>query len=130
MLCEGRGPPPPLLDPDEVPSSLCDPKDPANCVEFCSRLAPECATWIHDHDIAMLGSDGVSDPLPNNDNGWPIPIHMCCLVAMGVPLLDNLDLSRLAAACAAEQRWEFLLTVAALQVHGGTGSPINPIAII
>jgi hypothetical protein len=47
MLCEGRGPPPPLLDPDEVPSSLCDPKDPANCVEFCSRLAPECATpWF------------------------------------------------------------------------------------
>lgn len=47
VFCEGRGPPPPLLDPDEVPSSLCDPKDPANCVEFCSRLAPECATpWF------------------------------------------------------------------------------------
>jgi len=93
-------------------------------------LAPECARWIREHDIAMIGSDGVSDPLPNNDNGWPIPIHMCCLVAMGVPLLDNLDLSRVATACAAESRWEFLFTVAALQVHGGTGSPINPIAII
>ena len=47
VYCEGRGSPPPLLDPDEVPSTLCDPKDPANCVEFCSRLAPDCATpWF------------------------------------------------------------------------------------
>src|SRR3954451_5654678 len=47
IFCDGRGPPPPLLDPDEAPSALCDPKDPANCVEFCSRLAPDCATpWF------------------------------------------------------------------------------------
>jgi hypothetical protein len=44
VLCEGRGAPPPLLEPDEPPSSLCDPKDSGNCVDFCSRLAPECAT--------------------------------------------------------------------------------------
>jgi hypothetical protein len=43
IWCEGRGPIPPLVDPDAVPSSLCDPKDPANCVDFCSRLTPECA---------------------------------------------------------------------------------------
>ena len=34
---------PPLVDPDAVPASLCDPKDDGNCVDFCSRLAPECA---------------------------------------------------------------------------------------
>ena len=44
VLCDGRGSPPALLEPDEPPSSLCDPKDAANCVDFCSRLAPECAT--------------------------------------------------------------------------------------
>ncbi len=93
-------------------------------------LSPECAYWVHDRDVAVLGSDGVSDPLPNNDNGWPIPMHMCCLVAMGTPLLDNLDLSRLAAACAQEQKWEFLFTISPLQVHGATGSPINPVAVI
>ena len=43
VWCEGRGPVLPLVDPDAVPSSLCDPKDPGNCVDFCSRLAPECA---------------------------------------------------------------------------------------
>jgi kynurenine formamidase len=93
-------------------------------------LAPECIPWIREHDVAVLGSDGVSDPLPNNENGWPVPIHMCCLVAMGVPLLDNLDLSRLATACATEGKWEFLFTVAPLQIEGGTGSPINPVAVL
>ena len=34
---------PPLVEPDAVPASLCDPKDDGNCVDFCSRLAPECA---------------------------------------------------------------------------------------
>jgi len=93
-------------------------------------LDPTCARWIRDHDVAMLGGDGVHDPLPNNDNGWPIPIHMSCLVAMGVPLLDNLDLSRLATVCREESKWDFLFTVAPLQIEGGTGSPVNPIAIV
>jgi len=48
VFCDGRGSPPPLLEPEQPPSSLCDPKDPANCIDFCSRLAPDCATpWFH-----------------------------------------------------------------------------------
>jgi hypothetical protein len=43
VWCEGRGPIPPLVDPDAPPASLCDPKDPGECVDFCSRLTPECA---------------------------------------------------------------------------------------
>ncbi len=54
---------------------------------------------------------------------------MCALVGMGLHLLDNLHLADLEAACAAEQRWEFLLAVAPLRIERGTGSPVNPIAI-
>src|SRR6185503_5842677 len=47
VFCDGVGAPPPMLEPEEPPSSLCDPKDPGNCVDFCSLLAPECATsWF------------------------------------------------------------------------------------
>ena len=46
-----------------------------------------------------------------------VPVHQCCLVAMGVHLLDNLDLSRLAATCAERERWEFLFAVAPLCVR-------------
>jgi hypothetical protein len=43
VYCEGRGPPSPLVDPDALPASLCDPKDPGTCVDFCTGLAPDCA---------------------------------------------------------------------------------------
>ena len=43
VYCEGRGPTSPLVDPDALPASLCDPKDPGTCVDFCTSLAPECA---------------------------------------------------------------------------------------
>ena len=33
------------------------------------------------------------------------------------------------AVAAEEKRWEFMLVVAPLRVPGGTGSPVNPIAI-
>ena len=38
------------------------------------------------------------------------------------------NFERLAAACADEGRYEFLLVIAPLVVEGGTGSPVNPIA--
>jgi kynurenine formamidase len=92
-------------------------------------LDVECVPWFSEHDPSVVGCDGVSDVLPFFPHRWPMPLHMCLLVGMGVHLLDNLHLDRLAAACAAEQRWEFLFVVAPLQIGGGTGSPVNPIAI-
>jgi hypothetical protein len=43
VYCESRGQASPLVDPDAVPASLCDPKDEGTCVDFCTTLAPECA---------------------------------------------------------------------------------------
>ena len=94
-------------------------------------LDPRCVDWLFERDIAVLGSDAVSDPFPlNHDSDWPLPVHQCCLVAMGVHLLDNLALTPLAEACARLERWEFLFSVAPLRIPGGTGSPINPIAVL
>jgi kynurenine formamidase len=99
--------------------------------EGLAGLHPECIPWLHERGISVLGSDGVSDPLPpNTAPGWPIPVHQCCLVAMGVHLLDNLQLARLSEACARHGRFAFLLTVAPLRIEGATGSPVNPIALL
>jgi hypothetical protein len=57
VWCEGRGPMPPLVEPDAVPASLCDPKDDGNCVEFCSRLAPECAVPWRTVPTCLLPSE-------------------------------------------------------------------------
>jgi kynurenine formamidase len=98
--------------------------------EGLAGLHAECIPWLHERDVAVLGSDGVSDTLPAEIHAWPMPVHMCLLVGMGVHLLDNLHLGRLATACAAVGRWEFLFTVSALPIGGGTGSPVNPLAIL
>jgi kynurenine formamidase len=104
------------------------PWDPAGV--GLAGLHPDCIPWLHERRIAVLGSDGVSDALPGSGiPGWPIPVHQCCLVAMGVHLLDNLALGELCEACAARGRYEFLFVVAPLRVEGGTGSPVNPIAV-
>ena len=79
--------------------------------------------------MAALGSDGVSDVLPSRVEGVPLPVHTVAIVALGLHLLDNLDLDGLASACAEEGRAAFLVTVAPLVLAGGTASPVNPIAV-
>lgn len=94
-------------------------------------LGPECLPWLHERGVAALGCDGISDVLPGlGIPGWPMPIHQVAIPAMGVHLLDNLRLDRLASACAEQQQWAFQLTAAPLRVQGGTGSPLNPIALL
>ena len=56
-------------------------------------------------------------------------MHVVGLVAMGLWLIDNANLEEVAAACAARNRWEFMLAVAPLVLKNTTGSPVNPIAI-
>ena len=58
-----------------------------------------------------------------------MPIHTVAIVAMGIHLLDNLDLDELALVCSATGRWAFLLVVAPLVLNMGTASPVNPIAV-
>lgn len=94
-------------------------------------LHPECVPWLHERGVAVLGSDVVSDPIPLPPiEGWSMPIHECTLVAMGVHLLDNLELSGLSRACAELSQWDFQLTIAPLRIEEGTGSPVNPIAML
>jgi kynurenine formamidase len=95
-------------------------------------ISEDCIPWLFERRIAVLGSDAVHDPTPSPTpiEDFPIPVHMCGLVSMGLHLLDNLSFVALAQACIAAGRWEFLFTVAPLRVERGTGSPVNPIAIL
>ncbi|MET7800625.1 cyclase family protein [Streptomyces decoyicus] len=85
---------------------------------------------LGERGIALLGGDGDSDVRPSPVEGVHSPVHALALAAMGVPLLDNLDLEALSAAGAVAGRYEFLLVVAPLNIPGGTGSPVNPVAVL
>jgi kynurenine formamidase len=94
-------------------------------------LHPSVLPWLHAREIAALGGDGPQDPVLDYASNpvWPWPIHACGLVAMGLHLLDNLSLERLVETAARLERWAFQLCVSPLRIVGGTGSPVNPIAI-
>ncbi|MEZ5399084.1 MAG: cyclase family protein [Bryobacteraceae bacterium] len=92
-------------------------------------LHASCARWLKARDAAILGSDGASDVMPSQVEGVRQPIHQLVLIAMGMPIFDNLDLDDVAREAAARKRWAFLVTAGPLAVEGGTGSPLNPIAV-
>ena len=92
-------------------------------------LLMETLPWIREREVAILGCDGVSDMIPSNVVDSPLPIHHIIITYMGIHLVDNARLGPLGEACAARNRWKFLLTIAPLRLVGGTASPINPIAM-
>lgn len=93
-------------------------------------LHPDCAAFLAGRGIAALGCDGNNDTAPSTTEGVGFPIHVLALNAMGMPLLDYLQLDDLQASCEQAGRWEFLFVGAPLRISGGTGSPLNPIAIL
>jgi kynurenine formamidase len=102
---------------------------PWNPDEVSAGVDLSCFPWFRARGVAVLGSDADTDARPGGVEGVHTPAHALALAAMGMPLLDNMHLDRLAATCAEEGRWEFLFVAAPLRLPGGTGSPINPLAI-
>lgn len=56
-------------------------------------------------------------------------VHTSLLPMLGIPIGELFDLDALAEDCAADGRYEFLLTSAPLNVHQGVASPPNALAI-
>ena len=81
-----------------------------------------------ERDVAILGSDGAQDVRPSGIEGITEPIHALSLIAMGVPIFDNLDLEAVGREAAKRKRWDFLVTASPVAVPGATGSVLNPIA--
>ncbi len=103
---------------------------PWNADAACAGLHARAVPLLAERGITLLGGDGDSDVRPSPVEGVHSPVHALAVAAMGVPLLDNLDLEALSAACVATGRHTFLLAVAPLNIPGGTGSPVNPVAVL
>lgn len=95
---------------------------------------PDVIPWIKERDVAFVGHDfnidwsprpgwGEAEKIPRN------PVHQAVLNWMGVNIVENLDLEALAQTARRLKRYEFMITFAPIPVEGGTGSPVNPLAV-
>jgi kynurenine formamidase len=87
------------------------------------------APWLKARGVAFIGSDDAQDVTPSLVEGVNLPVHTLAITALGIDILDNQDLEAVADTAARLKRWEFLLTVAPVPVTGGTGFPVNALAI-
>lgn len=103
--------------------------------EFWAAGAPglgmETATWLHEKEIAALAVDNIAVEVePHEDPQAPVyPLHVRLIRDLGLTLGEVWWLEDLAEACQEEGRYEFFLTASPLNVTGGAGSPVNPIAV-
>jgi kynurenine formamidase len=85
------------------------------------------ADWLIERGISATGSDTIAYEQITREAGHSLlPVHRRLLVDEGVPIIEILNLEGIGAAGA----HEFCLVLAPLNVVGGTGAPIRPLAVV
>lgn len=84
--------------------------------------------WFKARDVAIVGSDGANDVQPPQIDVNQ-PLHIFLIAGLGITILDSQDLQALSETAAKLNRWEFMLVIAPVPVTGGTGGPVNAVAI-
>jgi kynurenine formamidase len=90
----------------------------------------ETVEWFHERSVAAVATDNLSfEVYPGEVDGLALPVHMLHIVEMGLVQGQNFDLETLAAACAADGRYEFLLVAAPEPFRAACGAPVVPVVI-
>ena len=88
-------------------------------------LSLSCVEFVRDNDLAVVGADNAAiECIPFDDDRF-LAVHIELLVRLGVTLVEHLQLTPMAV----DKCYSALFVVAPMLVTGGTGSPVNPIAI-
>ncbi|MEU6718094.1 cyclase family protein [Nonomuraea sp. NPDC046802] len=88
-------------------------------------VAPSCVDFLRARECAALLWD------QNEAAGQPSgsTVHSA-IWTLGVAIIDGAKLDELASVCQERDSYEFMLVTAPLPIVGGSGSPVNPLAII
>jgi kynurenine formamidase len=93
-------------------------------------VSVHAAPWMHARQIAAVASDNYAvEVRPSELPPFRSPFHICAIPNMGLTLGEIFFLEELAADCAADGRYAFLLVAPPLPVTGAVGTPINPYAL-
>ncbi len=107
-------------------------KDRAAFTGMQPGLSPLCAEWVHDHSLAAVCADNLAVEVMAPEgltSDMPLAFHMLCLRDMGCPLGEMFNLDALAADCAEDGRYSFLLSAPPIAFTNAFGSPVNPLAL-
>jgi kynurenine formamidase len=92
--------------------------------------SPELVAWFDEMEIPNLVTDTTGNEVPAHpESGAYWPLHVALLCYLGVSLTEIAWLEDLATDCAGDGQYDFLFTAGPLKVVGGSGGPVNPIAI-
>jgi kynurenine formamidase len=92
-------------------------------------LHVEVATWLREHKVAAVAADNAMVEASKVVEGMRVPLHMIALRDLGIHFGECWFLEELADDCARDGVYECFLVAPAMPLVGGTGSPVNPIAI-
>jgi kynurenine formamidase len=93
-------------------------------------VSVHAAPWLHAKQIAAIASDNYAvEVRPSELPPFRSPFHICAIPNMGLTLGEIFNLEVLAADCAADGRYAFLLVAPPLPVTNAVGTPINPYAM-
>ena len=93
-------------------------------------LGISAPAWFRKRDVAAVATDTlVFECYPYEDMAMPLPVHRLHIVEMGMTQGQNFDLDALAADCAEDGVYEFLLEASPLPFVQACGSPVAPVAL-
>ncbi|HEY1973207.1 MAG TPA: cyclase family protein [Pseudonocardia sp.] len=104
-------------------------RDPDAWLVDSPGLSWRCARWLHAHRVAAVALDNPAVEVMPPEEDVLLLLHCLAIRDMGLTLGEIWNLEKLSADCAEDQVYQFLLTAPALNVPGGVGTPISPIAI-
>ena len=88
--------------------------------------SPQMLELLWDWGVSAIASDNVSvEVLPPGE----FTLHSHLLNRLGIPIGELWWLDDLAAACARDGRYDFMVVSVPLNLPGGIGSPANAVAI-
>lgn len=93
-------------------------------------LSTKTVEWFHERDVAAVATDTLAfEVYPCERDDMILPVHLLHLVEMGMTQGQNFDLEALAADCARDGRYSFLLDATAQPFVAGLGTPVNPVVV-
>ena len=106
-------------------SKLWEKRDRRYIVEE-PGLTAEAARWLGERGVVAIGADNWAIDACPPSAPRNRAVHEICLTEMGIYIIENLNLEELGR----DRVYEFLFVAIPTRLKGGTGFPIEPVAVV